>query len=433
MRTWVIGMALLLAASMCAYAADPDETANKLRRYVTSGDAKSAAVLLADEEATASLVGKPSVLRRVSDAIANHSKTLAVKDAENTATFMDQLVATADACRTAHEQDPDTIWATASAHLARGRALRVITPDTNADDWVAAATAFTNAASATSDDGRCYLAALRILTEAPFDARASHVAVTKGLEKLTKKALASYGDSTEIALALARTNFDFARTSLERKKADAKAFMRGVFACVNPFMKGAQPSDDAATLHHDAVTFCIESKIVLKQRYRMVESDALGGSIEFSYPLASYWSEAPPTDRLSRRVIQKSVAGDWDRRVRFRSYSFAIDYIFSDGTEVGGDNIKNLCKLAMEQMDRIFSKVESRSKPKKGKLNKKNVGYVSEMRGLDTYGKPLLARLFMFRGKQQKSYLVTIFDYSMAKDMGPAMQAFIDTVHEREK
>ena len=433
MRNRMTAMALIAVCCSCAIANGSESAEEELAAQIAVVNAESAAAVLAREGVAATLAERPKLMRRISEQAATAAQALAARDPENSIALMDGLVNAASACVTANPKDQDAVWGAAAAHLARGRTRRTVDPKANADDWVAAAGVLRQAPFSTSDDGQSFLGALRLLIDAPFDQRASHVAVKKEVQALTRATCKAYPQVVELALPCAQANYDFATRSLGRKKADAKDFLRGCFDSLKGVLAAGTPERDALTLHHNAVTMCIEARIVLGEPYRMRSDDVLSGMLTYQYPEAAYWNVEPATDDISKRVCQAAPDGSWARRARFKRYSWAIKYIFSDGTEVGGDNVKNLCKLAMEQMDRIFSKVESRTKPKKGKLNSDNRGYSAEMRGLDANGKPLVARFYLFRGKTQQSYQITILDSSMADDMGPAMKAFLDTVGERER
>ena len=55
------------------------------------------------------------------------------------------------------------------------------------------------------------------------------------------------------------------------------------------------------------------------------------------------------------------------------------------------------------------------------------------MDGADPDGEPLRLHFYVFKGKQQLSYRLTIIDHVMDDEFDPPMQAFLESVREQKK
>lgn len=422
-----------IAVLAAAVAARADEGAiAAVEDMLRNADVAGAADALARQEMQAELAAKPAALRRVCGAAAEAAERLAAADGPRAGEMIESLVGTATAAQKSNGMDPDAYWALAHARFARGRVTRKRGSAPAPDDWTSAADLLLKCPDAKKDQGAAHAATLAILKDAPYDDRNGRAAVNARLGAVSAAASAAHSGARELLLDLAKTDFEFAGRVLEEKKADAKELLAGCFSCLEPLLGDASRESPVANLYFHAVTLQLNQGMTLKRKYLMTSGADLGGALVYEVPLANSWEVRDRTDRAGNRICQLGADGKVLRSVVFGSYSFAIMYVFSDGTRVGGDNVKNLAALALEESDAYFGTVRSREKPKKGQVNRKNVGYTTLVEGLDSDGVSLRVRHYLFRGKNQRTYRVTMFDYAQEDRLDPSMEAFLESIREVE-
>lgn len=428
--TAVLGACLLFAPAVDARAEVDEATVSKLRALMDAGKAAEAQALLEKDDLASRLTAEPLKIRLVCVAAARGAEAMGKADGDKALAVAGGLVTSATKALETHTGDADCSRALAFALVARGRASRAAGKNTTAEDWAAAVDALVKCPAAKKDEGTAVKDATEILLDAPVSDRRSSGLVVNRLSAVSAMAVEYHKKQRDALIALARANYDFANDPAFEKKADMKALLKNCLACLRPFIK--KPDDEVANLHYDAVTMERWNKLVLKEKYLTKSDASLDGLIEFDVPNSKRWKVLPATSTISRTVRQYDEDGKVQHAVRFRKFSFAIDYIFTNGTRVGGDNAKGLAKLAMEQKSNLLPDEKKRTKPKKGKLNKKLGGYSARMEGNDPEGKPIHLHIYVFRGSHMMTYEVILIDRLPEEGFDPAMKAFIASMRERK-
>jgi len=427
----LLATVVLALAASGARAEFDDAAAVELELQMRKGDAARVVALLGEDDLAANLAGEPAVLLGVCTTAAKHAGTMAAKDAEQTARVARVLIAAAAFAAATRPDDSDAHWALAKAYVTRGVARRFGDTGAPAEDWLAAVAALRPAYRTSGDRPEALTTALTYLERGGFTSRAERVAALGHIRWICDAIVADQIKPKAMTLTASSLALGFAQTAISQKQRDAKGFLQAAFDCLRPFVERSDPDVDAATLHEQAVTFRYDHKLVLREKYVTRTDDALAGHLSFEIPISTRWKTMPRAGELSKRVVRLDAEGKEIRRIRFREYSSDQVYVFRDGAEVGGGNLKGLTRLASENAGRLFGRVDSTSKPKKGKLNAEHVGYTTEIKGLDGNGKPQVVRLYTFRGKKLLTYVLVLIDRAPEIPLDRSLRTFLAGVREK--